>query len=455
MNAIGARDVVAPVENVATQVDEAAVIRKVCVRLIPLVALLYFMNCIDRANVGMAALTMNKALSLSGTQFGIGSGIFFFGYVLCEIPSNVILEKMGARYWIPRILVVWGLVSAGTAFIIGPTSFYITRLVLGVAEAGFFPGMVFYLTLWFPAAYRARMIGMFMVAIPLASAIGSPLSGWIMDRFHGAGDLQGWQWMFIFEGLPTVLLGLGCFYWLTDRPAKATWLTPAERDWLEGVLLSERKKSEDVRKYTLLQGLLNSRVLLLCLLFFFICAGLYGSVFWIPQLVKTFVKSDTWVGAVTSIPYFIAAVAMCLWSRHSDKSGERIWHLIACTGVGAIGFLITGFYLNEPIVAVIGLSLACMGIYSTYPVFWTLPTSILTGRSLAAAIAWITGCAASSGIVAPAAVGWSKDVTGNFRLAMLGLAGAMILAGLLCLVFKSLNERIISRAKSAALTGVL
>jgi ACS family tartrate transporter-like MFS transporter len=429
-------------------VNEALTIRKVAFRIIPLVALLYFMNCIDRANVGMAALTMNKALALSSTAFGIGSGIFFFGYVFFEIPSNIILERTGARFWISRILIVWGLVSAANGFVVGPLSLYFTRFLLGVTEAGFFPGMVFYLTLWFPAAYRARMIGMFMVAIPLASALGSPLSGWILSSFNGWHGLGGWQWMFVFEGLPTMLLGIGCLFWLTDRPAKAQWLSPAERDWLEGVLLRERQKSEAVRTYSLFQALTNARVLLLCVLFFFICAGLYGSVFWIPQLVKTFVASNVWVGVIVSIPYFAAAIAMCLWSRHSDRSGERIWHLIACTSLGAIGFLVTGFYLNTPIIAVCGLAMACMGIYSTYPIFWTLPTSFLTGRAGAGAIAWITAFASSSGILAPAAVGWSKDLTGNFSAAMFGLAGAMVIASVLCLAFKTLHTRIVRKALS-------
>ncbi len=422
-------------------IDERATLRRITIRLIPFLALLYLLNSIDRANVSIAALTMNKSLSMSATVFGIGSGIFFMGYVTFAVPSNLILERLGARIWICRIMVAWGLVSAATSLISGPVSFYAARFILGVAEAGFFPGMIFFLTLWYPARYRAGIVGLFMVAYPLSSAIGSPLSSFILVRCDGLLGIEGWRWMFPIEGVPAALAGLACLIYLDDRPAKAKWLPPAQRDWLESVLAQERRQTETVRQFTLLEGLTDRRVLLLCLMFLFVNAGLYGSMFWIPQVIKVFVPSDSLVGPIASVPYFCSALVMYFWARHSDATGERIWHLVATNGISALGFVITGIWLADPVVAIGGLILACVGIYATMPVFWTLPTAFLTGRAAAGALGLIISCANSAGIIVSPLIGWSKDATGGFNAAMFGLAGVMATAALLCLVVKAVSDR--------------
>ena len=422
-----------------SEVQEKVVMRKVMTRLIPYLAVLYLFNCIDRSNVSMAALTMNQSLLLTGTTFGIGSGIFFFGYVFFDVPSNIILEKVGARLWIARIMVSWGIVSAATGFITGAYGFYTARLLLGIAEAGFFPGIVFYLTLWFPAAYRARVVGLFMISMPLSSAIGAPISSVILEYANGLLGLEGWRWLFILEGLPAAILGVTCLFWLTDRPSKAKWLEPAERTWLENLLQKERQKTESVRHYSLWEGLTNGRSVLLCVLFLFICAGLYGSMFWIPQVLKSFGLSDMSVGFATSIPYTLSVVTMYFWARHSDARRERAWHLVGSTGLSAVGFAVASIWLGTPSLALLGLSLACVGIYATLPVFWTLPPTFLTGRAAAGAIGLITAFANFSGIFVPPIVGWSKDATGGFSAAMLGLAGVMVLAAMLCLLFRNLN----------------
>jgi len=422
-----------------SEVQEKVVMRKVMTRLIPYLAVLYLFNCIDRSNVSMAALTMNQSLLLTGTTFGIGSGIFSFGYVFVDVPSNIILEKVGARLWIARIMVSWGIVSAATGFITGAYGFYTARLLLGIAEAGFFPGIVFYLTLWFPAAYRARVVGLFMISMPLSSAIGAPISSVILEYANGLLGLEGWRWLFILEGLPAAILGVTCLFWLTDRPSKAKWLEPAERTWLENLLQKERQKTESVRHYSLWEGLTNGRSVLLCVLFLFICAGLYGSMFWIPQVLKSFGLSDMSVGFATSIPYTLSVVTMYFWARHSDARRERAWHLVGSTGLSAVGFAVASIWLGTPSLALLGLSLACVGIYATLPVFWTLPPTFLTGRAAAGAIGLITAFANFSGIFVPPIVGWSKDATGGFSAAMLGLAGVMVLAAMLCLLFRNLN----------------
>ena len=418
------------------EVQEKVVMRKVTIRLIPYLAILYLFNCIDRSNVSMAALTMNESLQLTATTFGIGSGIFFFGYVFFDVPSNILLERFGARIWIARIMISWGLVSAATGLIMGAYGFYTVRLLLGIAEAGFFPGIIFYLTLWFPSVYRARVVGLFMISMPLSSAIGAPISSVILTYADGMLGLEGWRWLFIAEGLPAAILGISCLFWLTDRPSAAKWLEPAERTWLENLLRREQQKTEAVRHYSLWEGLTNGRVMLLCVLFLFICAGLYGGMFWIPQVLKSFGLSDMNVGLATAIPYALSVVTMYFWARHSDARRERAWHLVGSTGLSALGFAVAALWLSTPWIALAGLSLACIGIYATLPVFWTLPTAFLTGRASAGAIALITAFANFSGIFVPPLVGWSKDATGGFAAAMLGLAVVMILAAILCLFFR-------------------
>jgi ACS family tartrate transporter-like MFS transporter len=409
-------------------------LRRATWRLVPFLCLLYFINYIDRVNIGFAALTMNKDLGLTASMFGVGASMFFVTYVLCEVPSNIILTKVGARRWIGRIMISWGIVSAAMSLISGEGSFYTLRALLGIAEAGFFPGIIFFLTQWFPAAHRARIIGLFMVGMPLSGVIGAPVSTFILGAFDGLGGMAGWRWMFVVEAVPAILLGLTCFTLLPDRPADAKWFTPDERAWLVGALERERQATDAVRTYSVWQGLVNARVLLLCVFFFFLGSGLYGSVFWLPQIVKSFGLSTMTVGFVTMIPYVAAVIAMLLWPRHSDKTGERAWHVIIPVTASAIGFFIASATLDTPIIAVFGLSLACVGIYATFPVFWTWPTAFLTGPAAAAAVALITSAGNLSGIVAPAVIGWSRDTTGGFAMAMAGLGASLVIAAVLGLM---------------------
>jgi MFS transporter, ACS family, tartrate transporter len=403
-------------------------IRKAARRLVPFLCLLYLVNYLDRVNISFAALTMNASLGLSATVFGVGAGMFFVGYVVCEVPSNLVLARVGARRWIGRIMISWGLIAVAMALVSGRDSFYVMRFLLGIAEAGFFPGILYFITRWFPAANRAGIISLFMVGMPASSVLGAPISTTILARMDGLAGLAGWQWLFIVEGLPAVLLGLLCFRVLADRPGLARWLTPAEQNRLEQTLVQERSA---IHTASVWGGLVNPRVMVLSLLFFLVTCGLYGTVFWMPQIVRTFGVSTVANGFITALPYALSVVVMVLWGRHSDATGERTWHVAIPVMVSAAGFVVASLWLDRPVIAMAGLSAACIGIYSTLPVFWTLPGRFLTGPAIAGAFALITSLGNLSGIVVPPIVGWTKDATGGFTLAMAGLACALVLAGLL------------------------
>src|SRR4051794_26977043 len=310
-------------------VDPNHVIGKVSRRFIPFLIWCYFLSYLDRVNIGFAALTMNKDIGLSATAFGAGASIFFLGYFLFEVPSNLILEKTGARVWIARIMITWGILSVGHAFIWNDTRFYVLRFIFGVAEAGFFPGIILYLTYWFPAEVRARVVGMFMIAVPISSLVGAPLSSWILsvvgDGFWG---LKGWQWMFIIEGLPTFLTGFVVLAYLTDTPAQADWLSGDERTWLMQRLAAERANKEAVHHFTLKEALIHPRVLALALVYFGVVIGLYSLGLWLPQIVRNFGASIMQTGFLTALPGLLGAVAMVMWTRHSDATGERKWHMV-------------------------------------------------------------------------------------------------------------------------------
>jgi ACS family tartrate transporter-like MFS transporter len=410
--------------------------RRVAWRLIPFLLLCYVVSFLDRVNVSFAALQMNRDLGFNADVYGTGAGLFFITYCLFEVPSNLILFRVGASRWIARIMFTWGLVAAGMAFISGPYSFYAMRLLLGVAEAGFFPGIIFFLSQWFPAAHRAKMVGLFMIGMPLSGLIGAPISTSLLDATNGLLGYAGWQWMFVIEGVPSVLLGVVCFLVLPDRAADAHWLTPEQRRHLQATVDHERRSIEAKHGYSIVEGLTNRRVLALALLLFLFTMALNGSLFWIPQIVKTFGVSNATVGWLTAIPYFLSVLAMVTWSRHSDAAGERVWHITSAAFTSATGFVIASVWLDVPIVAMCGLSLGCIGIYSALPIFWSLPTSFLTGPTAAGAIALITASGNLSGIVAPALIGWSKDLTNGFGAAMLGMALAGVLTGCLCLTFR-------------------
>ncbi|WP_264045417.1 MFS transporter [Methylobacterium flocculans] len=409
------------------------VTRKVMWRLLPFLMLCYFAAFLDRVNVGFAALTMNRDLGLSAAVYGFGAGVFFLGYFLFEVPSNIILEKVGARRWIARIMVTWSIVSASTAFVVGEWSFYLVRVLLGVAEAGFFPGIILYLTYWFPSEQRGKVIGAFMAAIPISSVVGAPLSAWIMSATDGAYGLAGWQWLYLIEAAPSFVLGVLVLLYLTDRPAVASWLTPEERAWLVARIERDRSETVAVQKLSLGQALLHPRVIGLALVYFGVSTGLYGIGLWLPQIVKNFGLTTLQTGFVTAIPYLVSVVGMILWTRHSDRTMERTWHVAIPAIAGGIALGAAG-YAASPTLAMIALSLAALGVFSAMPTFWTLPTALLTGSAAAGGIALINSVGGLGGFVGPYVIGWIRESTGQFSLALLTIAGFMVAAGLLTLI---------------------
>jgi MFS transporter, ACS family, tartrate transporter len=414
---------------------ESRTIRKVSARLIPFLMVCYFIAYLDRVNVGFAALTMNKALGLTATMFGFGSGIFFLTYFLFEVPSNLALDRFGARKWIARIMFSWGILSGLMAFIpaiaratgLGnDVAFYVIRALLGFAEAGFFPGIIFYLTLWYPSVYRGRIVGAFMAAIPLSSAIGSPISGLILGM-SGVGGLDGWQWLFIIEAAPAIVLAFITYFYLTDLPADAQWLEPDERAWLADRLDAERRQREAAHRISVVQSLYNPRVWALALVYFGLVACNYGVAFWLPQIVKAFGLSFAATGWVTAIPYAIGAGFMVWYGYRSDATGERKGHtaiglLIAAAGIAA------STLTSNPTLTIVAFTIGACGVFGTLPVFWTLPTAVLSGTAAAAGIAVINSIGNLAGFAGPYAMGWIKDSTGSFTGGLLLIAGLAIIA---------------------------
>jgi MFS family permease len=423
-------------------------------RLIPFLILCFFIAYLDRVNVGFAALTMNKELGLTAEMFGFGAGIFFLGYFIFEVPSNLILERVGARRWIARIMISWGLISASFAFVPSISAifqslgflffdnartFYVMRFIFGAAEAGFFPGIILYLTYWFTADERARWIGVFMTGNPLSFVIGGPISGFILDTLDGSTGLSGWQWLFIIEGVPSVLVGLWALGHLTDKPIKAAWLEPDERIALQARIDHEAKSREAIRHYKLGEALTNSRVLGLSLPYFGIVCGIYGLNYWLPQIVKgvaadigldkvTGVSINALTGYLVAIPFAFAMVAMIWWTRHSDMAHERVWHVAGPAVVSGLS-LICAAYLGNPVLAAVALTIGAMGIYAALTTFRTLPTGFLTGSAAAGCIALINSIGNIGGFAGPYAIGWIKDATGETTLGLAVLAAGPIMAG--------------------------
>ncbi len=412
---------------------ERRTIAKVSARLVPFLILCYFIAYLDRVNVGFAALTMNKDLGLSASAFGFGAGIFFLAYFLFEVPSNLFLERVGARKWIARIMFTWGVISGGTAFVRGETSFYVVRVLLGIAEAGFFPGIIFFLTLWFPAVYRARIIGYFMAAIPLSTVIGAPVSGLLLG-LDGLGGMKGWQWLFILEAMPALILSVVVYFYLTDRPADATWLEPDERAWLVARLEQERTKRETVRRYSVTQALVNPKVLALSLVYFGAVATNYGLSFFLPQIVKAFGVSNLQAGFVTALPYVVGVISIVWWGRHSDRTLERRFHLAFPLFVASAGIAASTAF-DDPTLKMLALSIAGFGIFGCLPVFWTFPTAFLSGAAAAGGIALINSIGNLAGFAGPYAMGRIRDVTGSYTLGLLSLSAAGFLAMIIVLVF--------------------
>lgn len=408
---------------------EQRTMKKVFWHLVPFLMLCYFFNFLDRVNVSFAALDMNKDLHFSPSVFGFGAGILFIAYMLCETPSNVLLVKYGARKWLARIMVTWGIIACAMMFTAGEYSFYTLRVLLGVAEAGFFPGIIFYLTLWFPGTYRARVTGLFMACIPLSSAIGSPLSTSLL-YLDGMMGLKGWQWLFLLEGIPSVLLGIATFYYLTDRPKEATgWLEEDERNWLESRIDGEHTRKAEHLSLGMLETLINPRVLALSVVAYAIASLVLGVGFFLPTIVKGFGLTNMQTGLVAIIPPACGAVAMIYWGRHSDRAMERKYHLFGAMMLAAIG-VAAAAVIDDPVMKMVAFTLSAIGLNASLPVFWTLAPAFLTGPSAAVGIAFINSVAALGAFVAPWLLGLIKDATGSFMWGLLAI-GAMVVGGAL------------------------
>ena len=412
---------------------ERATMRKVMWRLLPFLIVCYFISYLDRVNVGFAGPAMRADLGLSATAFGTAAGIFFLAYSVFEVPSNLALNRFGARVWIARIMITWGILSGAQAFVVGETSFNIVRVLLGAAEAGFFPGVIFYLTLWFPAAYRGRVVGWFMFAIPFSSALGSPVSGYLLNM-DGIWGLHGWQWMFIVEAIPALLMTGGVLWYLTDRPAEANWLTAEEKSWLSTTLEREHREREAVVSFKWWQTLLNPRVIGYGLVYLGLVSPLYTLGFFQPQIIKALGNvSNVQLGFLNAFPYAVGAVTMVLWGIFSDKVRERKWTTIFAAACATAGLLIAAS--NDGLVLkLLGLALASYGIFAALPIFWSLPTAMLSGVAAAAGIAWINSVGNLGGYFGPQVFGIIKDRTGGDYYGLLFMAALPVMSILLVLL---------------------
>lgn len=429
-----------------TRSEESATYAKVMWRLLPFLFLCYMCAYLDRINVSFAKLQMLNDLKLSEAVYGLGAGIFFVGYLLFEIPSNLILLRVGARRWIARIMVTWGLLSTAMMFVSSPTSFYVLRFMLGVAEAGFIPAILLYLTYWFPSARRSKVTALFLTGIPMSGVIGGPLSGWILAHFNGVQGLAGWQWLFLLEGLPTVLVGIVAFFFLDDKVSDAKWLSPAEKQLIQRNL-SDEVHSEQL--HSVKDGLTNPRVLLLSGIYFCFTMGLYGVSFWLPSIVKASGVADPLdIGLLSALPYLAAVIAMILTSRSSDATGERRWHLALAGVIGAAGLCASVALANNTTLAMIALTVGTMGVMTTISQFWVMPPAILQGAAAAAGIALANSIGSISGVVSPYVIGWVQTNTGTTGAGVLGLAASMVIGSIL--VFTVPAKLVNVRAKKAA-----
>lgn len=412
---------------------ERRVMSKVAWRLIPFMCLCYFVAFVDRTNLGAAKLQMTQ---FDDKVYGWAAGIFFWGYFLFEVPSNLILERVGARIWIARIMIVWGLITSSTMFVdSSPTRFYGVRFLLGLGEAGFFPGMILYLTYWFPSAYRTRTVALFMTAGPISSVIGNPISGVIMERMAGVGGLAGWQWLFVLEGLPACLLGIVVLFYLRNGPAEAAWLADDERVWLKNRLAQERTEREQHHHFTLGQALSNPLVLLFSLLYFTNVVGGYGLEFFLPAIVKqrTGWTNKEHITLISAIPSLCGAIVMVLWGRHSDKTGERRWHVAVAMMLAAVGDTIIAWARN-PVLTVVGMCLAVSGRWSCTSTFWGLPTAVLSGTAAAGGIAMINSIGNLGGSVGTYVMGHlEKD---GYRWGLLSLGGFYLTGAILAIAVR-------------------
>ncbi len=417
----------------ASLTPEAVTYSKVIRRLVPFLFVCYIAAYLDRVNVGFAKLQMQADLKFSDSVFFFGAGIFFIGYFLFEVPSNLILQRVGARFWIARIMISWGIISSLTMFAHSAFWFYLLRFLLGVAEAGFFPGIILYLTFWFPSKRLAHVVGLFMSGIALTGVIGAPISGWIMHAFADSPGLRNWQILFLLEGVPSVLIGVLVPFVLPNGIRQAKWLSEEEKQQLEETLRAEDQQKE---KIPLAKIFFEPRLLLFCFVYFCCAGGLYGIGFWLPQLIKdTGVKDPIFIGLLTIIPYTLAAVAMIWFGWSSDRSRERRWHFATAALLGAVGLSFSAWFAHQTVLAISGLSLGAIGVLSTFPLFWPMPTAVLSGSSAAAGIALVNSVGNLGGFVLPFLVGWLNDLTKHSTSGLLMLAGTMTLAAILILLF--------------------
>jgi MFS transporter, ACS family, tartrate transporter len=419
---------------------EASTMRRVAWRLLPLLFVLMIVNYLDRVNVGFAALRMNEDLGFSAAVYGFGAGVFFIGYALVEIPSNLLLHRLGARVWICRIMVTWGLLAMAMAWVRNPTSFYTLRFALGVAEAGFLPGIVYYLSNWFPARHRARANAGVFCATVLSPVLGAPLSTAIMSWMHNVGGIPGWQWMFVLEGLPAVLLGIFVLFYLTNKPDEASWLEPSQRTWLAGTMAREKQALERETTYTLRMIWSNKRIWQLGALFSCLNAGSYGLLLWMPQIIKGLgALSDLQVGLLTTVPFVLGFVGQMVVSRHSDRTRERRLHLAGCY-LSACVFLLASAFVSGAFAGYIALCLVGLTLFAGTPIFWTLVGTFMTGAAGAAGIAFINSLAQIGGFFGPYLIGVIKDATQSFTLALCMLAAFLFSAGAIALTLRKQTE---------------
>jgi len=413
---------------------EKSAMRKIYIRLLPFAILSYFLAYVDRINVSFAALTMRGDLNMSATAYGFALGTFYWAYFIFEVPSNVVMEKVGARLWIARIMITWGLLAGATAYVTGSTSFGVIRFLLGAAEAGFFPGIVLYFTYWFPSYHHARIVSGFLIGLPIAVAAGAPISTALLE-LDGLLGLRGWQIMYLAEGIPTFVIGIVTLFVLTDKPEQAKFLTREEKDWLRARLNAERTAKESVRTFTLWQSLIDPKVLLLSLNYLGIVTASLGILFFIPQIIKSIgVTSNMTVGWLTMVPYICGGVGLVVWGFVSDRMNERRWNLLVACIVSTAGLVMAGMTMGTWW-ALVGMSIAAVGFYGSKGPFWAMPPMFLTGTAAAAAIAWINSIGNLGGFFGPWYVGVMKDATGSFSGGLYGLALLGLISAFVCAFF--------------------
>ena len=430
---------------------ERRTLDKVTWRLVPMLAACFFIAILDRVNIGFANAAMSKDLALSAAAFGGAAGIFFIGYFLFEVPSNLALNKFGARVWIARIMFTWGIIAAAQAFVVGEASLNIVRFLLGAAEAGFFPGIIFFLTLWFPSACRARIVGRFMVAVPVATVIGAPISGVILDM-EGIGGLHGWQWMFLIEAIPALLMTFAILHYLTDRPALATWLKPDERNWLQERLDAERADRENVFRVGWLKSMVTPRVLALGAVYLCFITCQYGLGFFLPQIVKNFGLTNVEAGFVTAIPYVIGAIGMVHWGWHSDRNCERKWHVVVSIVAVMVGLGLAST-IDSPIIKMAVICIAGWGLFAFGPVFWALPTAFLSGAGAAAGVAAINSFGNLGGYFGPIIFGQLRDWTGTDFAGLIFLSSSAMV-GIVIVLLLGHNPALEGGARTAPAAAV-